>query len=62
MISTEKRIFMKVALIILRGNHLNNHEYVSMHLDLMGRCSAFNEALARVCRARERGAGTQRRG
>lgn len=30
------------------GLHLNNHEYVSMHLHLMDWFSVFNEALARV--------------
>lgn len=50
---------MRAALIVLGGDHLNNHEYVSMHLDLMGRFSVFNEALARVCRG---GGGGEGRG
>lgn len=53
---------MRAALIVLGGDHLNNHEYVSMHLDLMGRFSVFNEALARVCRGGGVEEGGQREG
>lgn len=41
---------------------MNNHEYVSMHLDLMGQFSVFNEALARVGRARGEESGSRERG
>lgn len=48
MISTVKMNIYEGGADYITGDHLNNHEYVSVHLDLMGQFSVLNEASACV--------------
>lgn len=48
MISTVKMNIYESGTDYIMGDHLNNHEYVSLHSDLMEWFSIFNEASVRV--------------